>query len=77
MEEQISKTLYLLWTQLPLSKENGIIIIVWFKTSTNMMLSSVYIIFLTDQLHREVEKNMENYSDVEDVGKLNIFYIFY
>jgi hypothetical protein len=42
-----------------------------------MMLSSVYIIFLTDQLQREVEKNMEIYIDVEDVGKLNIFYIFY
>jgi hypothetical protein len=33
-----------------------------------MLLSSVYIILLTDQLQREVEKNMETYGDVQNVG---------
>jgi hypothetical protein len=36
-------------------KNDVIIIDVWFKTSTNMLLLSVYIIILIDQPHREEE----------------------
>jgi hypothetical protein len=42
-----------------------------------MLLLSVYIIILTDQPHREEDQNMDDYTDVEDAGKLYIYYISY
>jgi hypothetical protein len=49
-------------------KKDVILIIVWLKTSRNMLLLSVYIIILTDQPHREEDQNMDGYTDVQNVG---------
>ena len=38
------------------------------KHMNDLRCTAIYIILLTDQLQREVEENMDTYSDVKNVG---------